>query len=345
MDYIENNKRAREIFKNLVETYLATGEPVGSKHLAQSFGLNLSSASIRAIMQDLEESGLLFSPHISAGRLPTHKGLRFFVNALMEFGALSASERLDIEGVAAAKNKPAETLLNEASTLLSGLTKGAGVVLVSKTGVRLKHLEFMRLDDSRALVVMVNEENGIENRIINLPKGLPTSSLTEASNFMNAHIQGRSLREAKNEIERHILSQNAALTQATTLLIQAGLASWSGDKEARQLIVTGQSNLLNDLKVLEELEKTRLLLADIEAKRDLIELLSKAEQAEGVRIYIGSENQLFSLSGSSLIVAPYKDASHNVIGVLGVIGPTRLNYAKIVPVVDYTAKIISQIYA
>lgn len=342
--FIKTDARAREIFKSLVESYLATGEPVGSRLLSKKFALNLSPASIRNVMQDLEETGLLFSPHTSAGRLPTDLGLRFFVDALMEFGALSQEERRDIEGVAAAREKPMETVLGEASTMLSGLSRGAGVVLASKQNARLKHIEFVRIEPQKALVVLVTDDGLIENRIIPLPLGLPSTALYEASNFLNQHVTGRTLFEAKTELASMIERFSQDVDNLTRNLIETGLAQWSGgDLGHKQLIVTGASNLLGDLKAMEDLERVRLLLADLESKREVIDLLSSAETGEGVRIYIGSENKLFSLSGSSLVVAPYRDAAHKIVGVLGVIGPTRLNYAKIIPVVDYTAKVVSRL--
>jgi heat-inducible transcriptional repressor len=341
-NYPETDSRAREIFKSLVETYLATGDPVGSRHLSKKFPLNLSAASIRNVMQDLEETGLLFSPHTSAGRLPTDLGLRFFVDALMEFGTLTTSERREIEGVAAARANSPENLLNEASILLSGLTKGAGVVLTTKQEAKLKHIEFVRIEPLKALVVLVTDNGGVENRLIPLPPGLPAFALIEASNFLNAHIAGKSLEEARLGLKTLIEQKASELDSLTRDLIETGLAYKSGN--GRQLIVTGHANLLGDLKAMEDLERVRLLLADLESKEEVMGLLSKAEGAEGVKIYIGSENKLFSLSGSSLIIAPYHDDQQKIIGVLGVIGPTRLNYAKIVPVVDYTAKVISKLF-
>jgi heat-inducible transcriptional repressor len=339
---LASNSRARDIFKSLVESYLENGEPVGSRHLAKKLTLNLSAASIRNVMQDLEETGLLFSPHTSAGRMPTDLGLRFFVDGLMEFGSLSKSDKSDIEGIAAARAKSPDEMLVDASTMLSGLSRGAGVVLTTRQNARLKHIEFVRIEPLKALVVMVTDDGAVENRLIALPLGLPAFALNEASNFLNAHIVGKTLEEARLGLKALITSKAHEVDRLTQTLIETGLAFKSGG--GRQLIVTGQSNLLGDLKALEDLERVRLLLADLESKEEVMGLLSKAEDAEGVRIYIGSENKLFSLSGSSLIVAPYHDEKHKIIGVLGVIGPTRLNYAKIVPVVDYTAKVISSLF-
>jgi heat-inducible transcriptional repressor len=339
------NERSREIFRQIVETYLATGEPVGSRNISRIIPITLSPASVRNVMSDLEHLGLVYAPHTSAGRLPTELGLRFFVDALMEVGNLTEEDRRSIEAQVAAAGaaKPMDTVLSEASALLSGLTRSAGIVLTTKTNVRLKHIEFVRLEPERALVVLVAEDGQVENRVLDLPSGLPGSALTEASNFLNARIRGRTLAEARAELERALQASKAELDQLTQKIIAAGLASWSGgESEERRLIVRGHANLLDDLKALDDLERVRLLFDDLETKRGIVDLLGLAERAEGVRIFIGSENKLFSLSGSSTIIAPYRDGSGSIVGVLGVIGPTRLNYARIIPMVDYTAKVVSQ---
>ncbi len=340
------NERSREIFRLIVESYLATGEPVGSRNLSRILPMTLSPASVRNVMSDLEQLGLVYAPHTSAGRLPTEIGLRFFVDALMQIGDLTERDRKAIEAQVAGSGqaKSLETVLTEASGLLSGLSRAAGVVLTAKSNPRLKHVEFVRLEPERALAVLVSEDGQIENRVLNLPVGLPTSALIEAGNFLNARIRGRTLADVKDEIERRVKEGQAELDQLTQKIIAAGLASWSGgESDERKLIVRGQAHLLEDLKVLADLERVRLLFDDLETRREVIDLLGRAEQAEGVRIFIGSENKLFSLSGSSTIVAPYHDASGQIVGVLGVIGPTRLNYARIIPMVDYTAKAVSKL--
>jgi heat-inducible transcriptional repressor len=338
------NERSREIFRQIVDSYLATGEPVGSRNLSRLITMPLSPASVRNVMQDLEELGLIYAPHTSAGRLPTERGLRFFVDALMQIGDLTERDRAAIEGKVAASGKSMDNVLNEASGLLSGLTHAAGVVLTAKANVRLKHLEFVRLEPERALVVLVAEDGQVENRILNLPVGLPISALTEASNFLNARIRGKTLADAKTEVEKALEASRAELDALTQRLVEAGLASWSGGESAdRKLIVRGHANLLDDLKALADLERVRLLFDDLETKREVAELLGRAEQAEGVRIFIGSENKLFSLSGSSTVISPYHDASGRIVGVIGVIGPTRLNYARVIPMVDYTARVVSKL--
>ncbi len=342
------NERSREIFRLIVESYLATGEPVGSRNLSRILPMTLSPASVRNVMSDLEQLGLVYAPHTSAGRLPTEIGLRFFVDALMQIGDLTEHDRKAIEAQVAGlgQSKSVEAVLTEASGLLSGLSRAAGVVLTAKSNQRLKHIEFVRLEPSRALVVLVAEDGQLENRVLNIPVGLPTSALIEAANFLNARIRGRTLADVKGDIEQRLKEGEAELDELTQKIVAAGLASWSGgERDERKLIVRGQAHLLEDLKALADLERVRLLFDDLETRREVIDLLGRAEQADGVRIFIGSENKLFSLSGSSTIVAPYHDASGQIVGVLGVIGPTRLNYARIVPMVDYTAKVVSKLLA
>lgn len=342
------NERSREIFRRIVESYLATGEPVGSRNLSRLLPMTLSPASVRNVMSDLEQLGLVYAPHTSAGRLPTELGLRFFIDALMQIGDLSEGDRKAIEAqvAAAGQSKSVEAVLTEASGLLSGLSRAAGVVLTAKSNPRLKHIEFVQLDAERALVVLVGEDGQVENRILNLPTGLPSSALVEAANFVNARIRGRTLDEVKAEIGARLKEGEAELDALTQKIVAGGLAIWSGgERSERKLIVRGQAHLLDDLRVLADLERVRLLFDDLETRRDVIDLLGRAEQAEGVRVFIGSENKLFSLSGSSTIVSPYHNAAGKIVGVLGVIGPTRLNYARIVPMVDYTARVVSKLLA
>ena len=340
------NERSREIFRQIVESYLATGEPVGSRNLSRILPITLSPASVRNVMSDLEHAGLIFAPHTSAGRLPTEMGLRFFVDALMQIGDLSESDRYSIEAQVAGTGtaKSLETVLTEATQMLSGLTRSAGVVLTAKHNVRLKHIEFVRLEPERALAVLVAEDGQVENRVLNVPAGTPTSSLIEAGNFLNARLRGKTLAELRGEIEKAVAEGQAELDQLTQKVIATGLASWSGgDGDDRQLIVRGHAHLLEDLHALEDLERVRSLFDALETKRGVIDLLGRAEHAEGVRIFIGSENKLFSLSGSSTIAAPYRDSTGRIVGVIGVIGPTRLNYARVIPMVDYTARVVSRL--
>lgn len=347
MSLSDLDKRSREIFRSIVETYLETGEPVGSRNVSRALNMSLSPASVRNVMSDLEHLGLLQSPHTSAGRLPTQMGLRFFIDALLEVGDLSAEERQQIEVQVRASRRANsyEQILTEASQLLSGLSSGAGVVLTHKSDLRLKHIEFVRIEPLKALVVLVGEDGSVENRVIDLPEGLPSSALVEAGNYLNSRLQGRTLSDVRRELETAREQNQAALDKLSQKVIDAGLAVWSQTTadEPGTLIVRGRSNLLTDVGAVEDLERIRLLFDDLENKRDLIQLLGLAEKGDGVRIFIGSENNLFSLSGSSLIVSPYRDREQRIVGVLGVIGPTRLNYARVIPMVDYTARLVSRI--
>jgi heat-inducible transcriptional repressor len=342
---IETDQRSREIFRQIVDGYLATGEPVGSRNIARLLPMSLSPATVRNVMTDLELAGLIYAPHTSAGRLPTERGLRFFVDAMMEVGNLTAEERARIEAQmkAAATGRTLDGTLTEASALLSGLSRGAGVVVTTKANARLKHIEFVRLDPTRALVVLVADDGTVENRLLSLPAGLPASALTEAANFLNARILGKTLGELRAEIAQHREQMERELDSLTARLVESGIATSSGPSSDRHLIVRGQANLLEDLKAQEDLERIRLLFGDLETQTDVIDLLARAEAGDGVRIFIGSENKLFSMSGSSMVAAPFRDAEQRIVGVVGIIGPTRLNYARIVPMVDYTAKVVGRL--
>lgn len=348
MSLSDLDKRSRDIFRSIVETYLETGEPVGSRNVSRAPGISLSPASIRNVMSDLEHLGLLHAPHTSAGRLPTEVGLRFFVDALLEIGDLTQEERsqIDAQVKASRQANSTEQVLTEASQMLSGLSMGAGVVLTHKTDMRLKQIEFLRIEPAKALGILVGEDGSVENRVIDLPLDLPSSALVEASNYLTSMIQGRTLSEIKAELEKVRAAGEAELDQLSRKVIDAGLAVWSGEDgvtDPGTLIVRGRSNLLSDLEAAEDLERIKLLFDDLESKKDLIHLLGLAEHGEGVRIFIGSENNLFSLSGSSIVVSPYRDSNQRIVGALGVIGPTRLNYARVIPMVDYTARLISRI--
>ncbi len=343
------NQRSQEIFRKLVERYLDTGVPVGSRQLSRMLDVSLSPASVRNVMADLEELGLIAAPHTSAGRAPTQDGLRFFVDAMLEIGAMDDRDRTQIarqiEG--SATDGKIEGLLTEASTMLSGLSHGAGVVLAQKSDLVLKHIEFVRLDASSALVVLVGQDGQVENRVLPLPPGLPASAITQASNYLASLVVGARSPRRETELEKRRKAQKAELDELTDKLVDDGFATLSDAASSAEpmLIVRGRANLLNEAMASEDLDRVRQLLDEIESKRGLIDLLTDAEKGEGVRIFIGSENKLFSLSGSSVILSPYKDANDKVVGVLGVIGPTRLNYSRIVPVVDYTAHVVSRLVA
>ena len=341
----ELDTRSREIFRQIVETYLATGEPVGSRNLSRALPMTLSPASVRNVMSDLEALGLIYAPHTSAGRLPTQTGLRMFVDGLLEVGDLTDAERRQIETQVQARHRTGtlEETLTEASELISGLSQCAGVVLAEKQSIRLKHTEFVRLDASRGLAILVSDDGRVENRVIDLPPGLPASALQEASNYLNAKLSGLTLAEARVRIEAERSTLKVELDELATKVIKDGLATWSGGEQNKSLIVRGQSHLLTDINAIHDLERIRRLFDDLEAKKELVNLLGVADRAEGVRIFIGSESRLFSLSGSSLVVAPFRDTKSKIVGVLGVIGPTRLNYARIIPMVDFTAKLVGKL--
>ncbi|HXV73568.1 MAG TPA: heat-inducible transcriptional repressor HrcA [Sphingomonadales bacterium] len=337
------SERQAAIFRLIVETYLDTGEPVGSRTLAKG-GISLSPASIRSVMADLEEAGLLFAPHTSAGRLPTERGLRLFVDGLLEIGNLTAGERKKIEAECRAKSAGFEAVLEQATALLSGLSHCAGVVSVPKQNAPLKHMEFLDLGGGRGLAILVFQSGLVENRVIGVPAGLPPAALLRAANYLNARIEGKTLDELRAAVERELKEEKAELDQLTQKVVAAGLARRGGAAEEREtLIVRGQAHLLEALDAAGDLERIRKLFEDLEKKQDFLKLLETAKQGEGVRIFIGAENKLFSLSGSSVIVSPYRNEAGKMVGAIGVIGPTRINYARIIPLVDYTARVVSRL--
>jgi heat-inducible transcriptional repressor len=339
----ELNERSREIFRLIVDGYVATGEPVGSRTLSRRLAQNLSPATIRNVMADLEEVGLLYSPHTSAGRLPTEAGLRLFVNGLLEVGGLGEEERRSLESLCVARGKSLEGVLEEATAALSGLSHCAGIVVVPKYDRPLKHLEFVYLAPGRALVVMVTEDGLVENRVIEIPPGLPPAALISASNYLNARLIGRTFEEALSEIREEIDSHRAQLDELTAKLVEAGLASWAGGNDGRTLIVRGQANLLEDVTALADLERLRAIFEMLETRETMVRLLEASQQGEGVQIFIGAENHLFGIAGCSMVIAPYQNSRERIVGAIGVIGPTRINYARIIPMVDYTAKMIGRL--
>ena len=338
----ELNNRSRDIFKSLVDAYLETGAPVGSKTLSGLLDFPLSSATIRNVMADLEAVGLLTSPHTSAGRIPTEKGLKLFVDGLLEVGSLEKSERHAIEARCRTSGIGTEQVLEQASAMLSGLSKCAGVVIVPKIQAALKHIEYVYLGGNRALVVMVTANGEVENRLIELPAGTLPSALTYATNFMNARLCGKKLDQARREIAKEISLHQTELDEAASRLVSQGLAVWTEGRKGA-LIVKGQANLLENIQALEDLEKVRALFNALEAQENMAKLLDLTETAEGVQIFIGSENSLFTMSGCSMITAPYRNGREQIIGAVGIIGPTRMNYAKIFPLVDYTSHVVSKL--
>lgn len=339
----ELNQRSREIFRHIVDAYVATGEPVGSRTISRRLGMVLSPATIRNVMADLEELGLLYAPHTSAGRIPTELGLRLFVNGILEVGALTEDERESIEAKCASSGRALSDVMREASAMLSGLSHCAGLVLAPKTDRALKHIEFVSLGPGRALVVLVNEDGLVENRVVEVPIGLPGSTLQMASNYLTSRLVGRTLDEARREVLREIDEQRTELDEVSNRVVAAGLATWAGGAGDGQLIVRGQAKLLEDVTALSDLERVRSLFEALETKEAMLRLLEATGQGDGVQIFIGAENVLFNHSGCSLIISPFQNSREQVIGAIGVLGPTRINYARIIPLVDYTAKVVSRL--
>ncbi len=338
------NARSRDVFRTLVESYIETGEPIGSRTLSRALSEGISAATIRNVMQDLEHLGLLHSPHTSAGRVPTQIGLRLFVDSLLEVGDLSKTEQRKIESNIETDQTDVTRMLDQASSVLSGLTQGAGLVLAPKQESPIKHIEFVSLSPERALVVLVTADGQVENRVFTPPMGQTPSAMREAANFLNAAVQGRTLSEMGKIVASEIANHRSELDILAQQMVKDGVAVWENEGEMHErLIVRGQSNLLDDHTMAEDLERVRTLFDDLERKRDLVQFLELAEAGEGVRVFIGSENKLFSLSGSSLVVSPYMNSDRKIIGAVGVIGPTRLNYGRIVPIVDYTAQLIGRL--
>ena len=340
----EMNDRSREVFRRVVEGYLSTGEPVGSRTLTRDFSEKISAATIRNVMQDLEFLGLLGSPHISAGRVPTQLGLRMFVDGLLELGDLGTADRQKLDATLGSNTDDVGDLLDRLGTALSGVTGGASLVLTPKREAPIKHIEFVSLSRDRALAVLVFADGHVENRLFMPPPGHTPSAMREAANFLNALVEGRTLSEVQKVIAEEIRTRRQEIDDLARQMVENGIAVWDDAAEAPdRLIVRGRSNLLSGDASSADLERIRVLFDDLERKRDIAEFLELTEDAEGVRIFIGSENKLFSLSGSSMVVSPYMNADRKIIGAVGVIGPTRLNYGRIVPIVDYTAQLVGKL--
>ena len=340
------NDRSREVFRRVVEGYLETGAPVGSRTLSRSLTEKVSAATIRNEMQDLEQLGLLDSPHISAGRIPTQLGLRMFVDGILEVGDLTAPDRETIDQTFGDNQQDVTTLLDRVGSALSGMTKGASLVLTPKQEAPIKHIEFVSLSRERALVVLVLADGRVENRLFTPPAGQTPSSMREAANFLNAIAEGHTLSELSTVITREINARRQEIDALAAELVESGFAMWdNADEKNERLIVRGRGNLLSENESEADLDRIRTLFDDLERKRDIAQFLELAEGGDGVRIFIGSENKLFSLSGSSLVVSPYMNANQKIIGAVGVIGPTRLNYGRIVPIVNYTAQLVGKMIA
>ncbi|MDV4144650.1 MULTISPECIES: heat-inducible transcriptional repressor HrcA [Shimia] len=340
----ELNDRSREVFRRVVEGYLDTGDPVGSRTLTRAMSEKVSAATIRNVMQDLEYLGLLDSPHVSAGRIPTQAGLRMFVDGLLEVSDLDVSDRQKIDATLGSNSSDVGGMLDRIGSALSGVTHGASLVLAPKHEAPIKHIEFVNLAADRALVVLVFADGHVENRLFTPPPGQTPSSMREAANFLNAVMEGRTLSDLRTVIRKEIEARRQEIDSLAADLVENGIALWANDGETQErLIVRGRANLLGGEAEEADLERIRTLFDDLERKRDIAEFLELAEEGDGVRIFIGSENKLFSLSGSSLVVSPYMNADRKIVGAVGVIGPKRLNYGRIVPIVDYTAQLVGKL--
>jgi heat-inducible transcriptional repressor len=334
--------RSASILREVVEQYVETGEPVGSRTLSRLLPLNLSPATIRNVMADLTDAGLLFAPHTSAGRLPTERGLRLFVDGLLQFGELSEENREKIEASLARSGRSMQDTMVEASTMLSGLSAAAGLVLAPKSDGPVKHIEFVPLGPGRALVVLVSGDGQVENRIIEIPPGIPPSSLQQASNYLNAQLSGLSLTELSRRVAADMATDRTELDALAASVVATGLATWSGEGRGGSLIIRGQGRLLADIDQVEKLTAIQHLFDRLEAQETMLKLLDLAETSDGVRIFIGAESGLFGAAGVSMIVAPARNRQDRIVGAIGVIGPTRINYGRIIPVVDYTARVIGR---
>lgn len=338
----ELNERSRAIFRSIVDIYLATGAPVGSRTISREAGLSLSPATIRSIMADLEDTGLLYAPHISAGRLPTEQGLRLYIDGLMQVGHLSLEERMQIEAACRRGGRPVHEVMDQATTLLSGLSCCASLVIVPKISGPVRQIQFVQLTSRKILTVLIFESGLVENRLLEMPADVNASALAAASNYLNARIKGQTLPEAEKTIAAEIRQNRTQLDAITQALVAKGLAV-PPDGDQTHIIIRGQSHLLEDVKALEDLESARALLGYLEKQKNILELLGSIHNAEGVQIFIGAENKIFDQSGWSMIVAPYHNAQEKIVGAIGVIGPTRLGYDRIIPMVDYTSRVMSNI--
>lgn len=340
----ELNERSRAIFRFIVDAYLETGQPVGSRTISRESRLNLSPASIRNTMADLEMAGLLYAPHVSAGRMPTEQGLRLYVDGLMQVGGLTQEERREIEAACSAAGRPFDDVLEQTITRLSGLSSCASLVIAPKTETAIKQIQFVQLQPRKILTILVLQNGLVENRVLDIDEDVPQTALIAASNYLNAQLSGRTIAEAETEILQDIDENRAQLDEITGRLVQKGLALPSGGgTTGGRIIIRGQSRLLEDVKAIADLERARALLGYLEEQQNMLSLLGAVDNAEGVQIFIGTENKIFDQSGWSLVISPYKNRDEKIVGAIGVIGPTRLDYDRIIPMVDYTSRIVGKL--
>jgi heat-inducible transcriptional repressor len=338
---VDLDRRSKAILHHIVDEYILTGEPVGSKTICQKLGFDVSSATVRNVMAHLADVGLLYSPHTSAGRLPTEAGLRLFVRGLLEFCHLGFVEKREIERICLKYNLIKESLLREASQALSGLSRCVGMVVTPKVAVTLRHLEFVRLDDHQGLVVMVTDDGAVENRIIDLPCGTQSEDLARAARYINGNYNGKSLDEMKVAISQEIQQHETQLNRMVAQLLEAGFKNWS--EKGNELIIKGQTQLLQNITHVDELEQVKALFNALEEKESLVDLVDASMAAEGVQIFIGAESKYFHVAGCSFVVAPYLNAKRKFVGVIGVVGPARMDYSRIIPMVDFTAKLVTKL--
>ena len=335
--------RSSAVLREIVEQYVQTGEPVGSRSVSLRLPTSLSPATIRAVMADLTEAGLLFAPHVSAGRLPTERGLRLFVDGLLQRGEIAQEERATISRALEANGRSLEGVLADTSSMLSGLTEAAGLVIAPKSEGAVRHIEFVPLGAGRALVVLVTADGQVENRVLEVPPGLPPSALTEAANYLNSRLQGRTLMALKRVVAEDLAADRSILDELTSQIVATGLATWSDEGRRGSLIIRGQARLLADVTQIEHLAAIQLLFERLENQETMLRLLELAENSAGLRIFIGAESGLFGTTGMSMVVAPARNAQDRIVGAIGVIGPTRINYGRVIPVVDYTARVIGRL--
>lgn len=340
---LDLNNRSLEIFKELVDAFMETGEPVGSRTLSRRLTTALSPATIRNVMADLEDAGLLYAPHTSAGRIPTEEGLRLFVHGLLQIGDIGDLERQEIDRRCQSQGRSLNDLLENATSVLSGLSQCAGLVMAPKNESSLKHIEFVPLSPTRALVVIITQDGVVENRVLEFPEGIPASILVEATNYINSYMVGHTLSEARSIITRELDKDKQELNALSRKIVSDGVAMWSGEDSSGSLIIKGQANLLNNVTVVEEIDQIRNLFNMLDTKESLKNILDASVQAEGIQIFIGAENPLFAQSGCSMVIAPYKGSGERIIGAIGVVGPSRMNYGRVIPLVDYTAKLVSRL--
>ena len=339
----ELNQRSLDIFRSLVESYVETGEPVGSRTLSKRLGSSLSPATIRNIMADLEDAGLLYAPHTSAGRLPTEEGFRFFVHGLLEVGDISEENRRKIEEHILSHGQTLDVVLSEATRLLSGLSSCTSVITAPKADTPLKHVEFVQVNADHALVILISEDGLVENRLMHIPKGVHSSTLTQAGRYMSSCLKGKTLDDARAFMEEDLSQHRAHLDELTTKVVEQGLAVWAGGEAGGSLIIKGQSHLLDQVTDLNDLESLRALFRQLETKEAVSQLVNASIHADGIQIFIGSQSRLFELAGCSMVVAPYRNSNQTIVGAMGVIGPTRMDYGRIIPLVDYTAKMVGRL--